>query len=674
MAQSLLDPNTYESMLSSLFSQGNTAAQSAYDQSNSALGSYLSTLQNQQSGAGQVNLPLMAFAAGLGAPTKTGSFGESLSSAMSGAIPAIQSGREAELSRAAMMAKIGVAKANLGSELVDRKLALLQTPAQGMKALSDALSSKADANFMTGQPPGGGTPAGAKAVGAGAKVVGPQADAGEPATPSPVPSNATAAAVPPPAPATPPPGPADVAPVAQAVAQVAQQTQPQAEPQSVPTAQATPTAGPTPPASPPPDPSTIVPPKIDIAKAPGVTPLVIDKDWTPGEVDLGGGVTGHRPSASQARQLDAMSQIAAMGQQYRGSAKAAEYAKVGQEYMKQYTDKGYYWDPQTKTLVGWGQQDPQAQARLRYATDNAAETAKAQHELVKVPTGPNGLGPERYDTKQNLIDQANAPGYIPPGVKMPDDGSKPPGSQPAEKPIAAPGEVQKLMAKELVETRAKLPEQLTKMDKAIHDAEEGKRLLSEFQTGAGAEWKGKVVEYARSLGLKVESTAGWNPEDYQQLMKLSLRQVFDDVAKLGGRVLVSEIQGYQQATYSPGMQPEANRAIMANLTAATKYAADYQKALAQHIQENPYDTDISSFALQWKEANHFDKYYKHEMMTTVAKGATTPIPKEYYDPSLIPDNPTPGMTINTPKGTATWKGEKEGWVANDFDRATVRGR
>jgi len=661
---SLLDPNTYESALSDLFSQGNSAAQTSYDQSNSALGQYLGTLQNQQSGNGMVNLPLMAFAAGLGAPTRTGSFGESLSSAMSGAIPVIQSGREAELQRAAMMAKIGVAKANLGNELVDRKLQMLQTPAVGMKALSDALSSRADSQFMLGAPPGGGTPAGAKAVGAGAKAVGPQADAAEPATSSPVSSSATAAAdLPPPAAAVPsatpvvPPGPADVAPAAAAVAEAA--SKPTAQSQVV---QSNPPA---------PDLSTIQPPPVDIAQAPAVTPLKVPQQWAPGPVNLGGGVTGYRPTAAQARQLDAMSQIAAMGQNYRGSEKAAAYAKVGQEYMKQFTDKGYYWDPNNKVLVGYGQQDPQAQGNLKYATQKGEERAKSEQKLVKqVQPGTNGLGPEQWVTEQSVIDQANAPGYVPPGVKVP-EGETVPGSQPASPAEAGPGKVGELAAKDLMETRAKNTEQLTKLDKAIHDAEEGKRLLKDYQTGAGS-WKGKVVEYARILGLKVESTAGWNPEDYQQLMKLSMRQVFDDVQKMGGRVLVSEIQGFQTATYNPSMQPEANRAIMANLTSATKYAADYNRALSEHMKANPYDTDINGFTNEWVKNNHYDTYYKREMMTTVSKGAQTPIPAEYYDPSLIPDNPTTGTTINTPQGTATYKGEKDGWVMNNFNKPNTQ--
>lgn len=669
MAASLLDPNTYESALSELFSQGNSAAQTSYDQSNSALGSYLSTLQNQQNGVGQVNLPLMAFAAGLGAPTRTGSFGESLSSAMSGAIPVIQSGREAELQRAAMMAKIGVAKANLGNELVDRKLQMLQTPAVGMKALSDALSSKADANFMTGQPPGGGTKPGAAAVGAGARVGGARADAAEPATPSPVPSNATAAAVPPPAPTAPPPGPADVAPVAQAAAQAVQQKVAQAD---TPTAQATPVQSAPLPA---PDLSTIQPPPVDVAQAPAITPLQVPKDWTPGQVNLGGGVVGYRPTAAMARQLDAMSQIAAMGQQYRGSPKAAAYAQVGQEYMKQFTDKGYYWDPQNKVLVGYGTQDPQAQRNLELGKKRGTNQADAEYALEEqIQPGTNGLGPVIQRRKIDVLnDAANAeagPGYVAPGT----------GEQlaPASPVVKGPGAMGKEQVDARVKAETELRTRLPELDKTVKDADEGKRLLGEYNTGDLNPAKAKVVSVLRSLGFDVntEEASSWDPAKLQQMEKLAMRQVFDDVKNMGGRVLVSEIQGFQAATYNPKMQPESNRAIMASLNAATKYKAKYATDLGNYLSQHPYDTDITGFANKWREENHYADFYKHELTTTVAAGAKTGIPAQYFQMPPEADRYN-GMKINTPHGIATWTVGEDGagtWVPQDYPNSAVKTR
>lgn len=92
-----------------------SAAMAEYPKSIVATRSRIGDLENyiQSSQANQMNIPALQFAAGLLAPTRTGSFGESVGTAAQGALGALSKQREIDLDRQSKLLQLEEAKQNL---------------------------------------------------------------------------------------------------------------------------------------------------------------------------------------------------------------------------------------------------------------------------------------------------------------------------------------------------------------------------------------------------------------------------------------------------------------------------------------------------------------------------------------------------------------------------------
>lgn len=91
---------------------------SAAAQKTAAIQKAMSVLQNVQ--AGQINLPLLAGAAQLGAPTHTGSFSEAISNAVGAATPVIQQQRQRDMALAQAQGQLGIEAADIPLQLANQ--------------------------------------------------------------------------------------------------------------------------------------------------------------------------------------------------------------------------------------------------------------------------------------------------------------------------------------------------------------------------------------------------------------------------------------------------------------------------------------------------------------------------------------------------------------------------
>lgn len=112
-----------------------SAAQTRADQSKIILDQATEAIMRMRQQEKDVNLPLLAWASGMGQPTRAGSFAESLSAGNQAAIPAIANQRKLETERAQQDMQLGLAKAQLPAELANQNLQFAKMPIDLAKEL-----------------------------------------------------------------------------------------------------------------------------------------------------------------------------------------------------------------------------------------------------------------------------------------------------------------------------------------------------------------------------------------------------------------------------------------------------------------------------------------------------------------------------------------------------------
>jgi len=128
--------------------------------------------------------------------------------------------------------------------------------------------------------------------------------------------------------------------------------------------------------------------------------------------------------------------------------------------------------------------------------------------------------------------------------------------------------------------------------------------LELLQTNRLAEWKANVQALFRSIGVPIGNTEGMNAEQAQIAMKEAWRSVFSRLAEIGGQPRVVEIQGLKDSGANIGLEPAANRKIIASGLAALEYADRYTRdAIAERDRVGIANFDQAKFASQWREKN-----------------------------------------------------------------------
>ncbi len=176
-------------------------------------------------------------------------------------------------------------------------------------------------------------------------------------------------------------------------------------------------------------------------------------------------------------------------------------------------------------------------------------------------------------------------------------------------------------------------------------------IMKQYETGHFAEAKANLVSMARSVGIPAPNFDTANPEKFQEFVKNMTANIFAQVKDIGGRVLVSEIEGLAKANANPELQPGANRAIVGQALGLINYEDKYFNDFTKWYRDHPYSTqaDRTAFDAAWIKSNPLHAFTKEAEMNTPAKGEEIPPPGER----------TIGKAYMTPKGAARWTAN--GW-------------
>lgn len=149
------------------------------------------------------------------------------------------------------------------------------------------------------------------------------------------------------------------------------------------------------------------------------------------------------------------------------------------------------------------------------------------------------------------------------------------------------------------------------------------KILETYETGRFAEQKANLVASLRAMGINVPVTATSDPAKFEQFVKNQINNVFDEVKSIGGQVRVAEIQGLQQAQAGPGMQPEANRAILGYTRGLLNWEnKKFDDSVDAIKNQGINQFNRSEWMREWSKQNSLDKYIKEGKKTVAAMGAT----------------------------------------------------
>jgi hypothetical protein len=258
----------------------------------------------------------------------------------------------------------------------------------------------------------------------------------------------------------------------------------------------------------------------------------------------------------------------------------------------------------------------------------ARETAKAAHrfkEVQPIPGGPTYLVPE----SKLVGDQA--------------DGSQP--GMVAKQPAFIADR-----QKEIAKDEQSMLEQYRGRQIARERLQTLADLMQTYETGSFAQRKAEFAASLRGAGIPVRDTDTANPAAFQTFLKNATANVFDNAKALGGRILVSEINGLTKANANPEMQPEANRAILGQAIGLLDHQDKHFNDYFSWKRQNPNAYDPTEFETKWTQENPVKTFTTKAERSIAAKGI--PVPSD-------PAKRVVNQRYVTPKGPAIWMGN--GW-------------
>lgn len=582
-----------------------------------------------------VNIPMLMFSAGLTAPTRTGSFGESMANGFNAYGGALSKAREADMTREDKLLRLQEAQANLTRQGGTDALDMVTKPLGMFPSIGTAAGSVADARLFGGVP-GVSSMSPAMARMPGVATSGGAAPALPPPPPPPTMSSASfgapasatgfggnagiaqpsariGSALPPPMEAVPPPvmapampdGTYDAPAAAMPLGALAAAASPPGQPASRPAVGNAALPPPPPGAMPPQDGAS---PPMDIAP---------QQPRSGQQLVSGAALTVDDLHRRDVQVLDAYQRNPG---QFAGPR--------GQEIVKQSFERI--------------QKSPAYMAAVKGAETGAQKAAEAPYTMLEEET------PEGTTVRRPLS-----------SIVAQNSGAQPGGGQ----SVGAQGQASQSVAKqpasltEKLKETAKSEQNMFKTYRGLDTQQQRLQhlasVLEDYQPGAFAQTKGDFVAALRSAGFSVPNTATANPAAFQQFIKESTAEVFEQLRTLPGQPRVAEIQGLQKALMDPHLQPEANKSLIGQMMGLV----DYQKRYFEDYRAwrntpqgrnnpNPEDFDIA-----WRKANPVQNFISQATGNVAVRGEQIP-----------PADKRPiGQTYMTPKGKFRWQGS--GWEA-----------
>lgn len=150
------------------------------------------------------------------------------------------------------------------------------------------------------------------------------------------------------------------------------------------------------------------------------------------------------------------------------------------------------------------------------------------------------------------------------------------------------------------------------------------RLGETFESGGGSGAKAAAVAAVRAAGFDIPDSTTANPEAVERFAKNPSANVFADAAAIGGRLLVTELDGPRKANANPDMQPGSNAATLGQQRGLLDWEDQHYADCSAWRQADPYATDVSSFETARAKAHPVSAYVAAARKDIAALG---PLPK-----------------------------------------------
>lgn len=182
------------------------------------------------------------------------------------------------------------------------------------------------------------------------------------------------------------------------------------------------------------------------------------------------------------------------------------------------------------------------------------------------------------------------------------------------------------------ETVAQQRRSRQELDSRLRNIEQ---ILTVYETGAFAEEKGRIQAALRSIGFDPQTveTATANQKEFEKFTKNQIANSFSEIQGLGlgQRFTNMELQAAQNAQAGPGMQPEANRAIIGYTRGLTNWMNKRDADAIREAERIGYENfNRTKFEMEWAEKpeNNMDKFIDDAKKNVAVRGGTPRDPRD----------------------------------------------
>jgi hypothetical protein len=146
--------------------------------------------------------------------------------------------------------------------------------------------------------------------------------------------------------------------------------------------------------------------------------------------------------------------------------------------------------------------------------------------------------------------------------------------------------------------------------------------LSTVKSGKFGPELNEFVAGMRAAGFPIENSASINPALAQEIAKNAWKTVFDELKSIGGQPRVLEMQGLQASGANLGLEPEANKAILASALASFNYEDKFFEDATKAYKAQGYRYSDSEFMPEWRRSNRLDALKEEAAKNLAIRGAT----------------------------------------------------
>jgi len=287
-----------------------------------------------------------------------------------------------------------------------------------------------------------------------------------------------------------------------------------------------------------------------------------------------------------------------------------------------------------------------SQTQAQFEADKTRAVAKENAEHTMKEVYDDATGNTVLKTESEILKDLNPQ----PGAGSP-TGNEPPVRKDT---IVKRPEQEKIRLESQTKNEEQMAEMFAKRQTARERISDLKDIVQKYQTGAFAEAKADAIRWARAAGFDVKDTDMSNPAAFQLFRKNALKFVFDDAKDLGGRILLTEIEGQKQANADPTMEPQAVVGILGNMDGILNYEDAYYKDYMKWRKNNKNNAFPEDFDIPWREKNRPRTFIEQAKKGIAAKGVPVPAnPAERVDGQAY-IAPASGKKVYWDASTGQW--------------------